>query len=67
MEIAQSFFDLHVDVSIIEGINDTATGGTTGPIDMGGRLKAVEIKYRLNFDNKNYVNIFERNSKHYKF
>jgi hypothetical protein len=59
MEIAQSFFDLNVDVSIIEGFNETTKGGTTGPIDMGGRLKAVEIKYRLNFDNKNYVSFYK--------
>jgi hypothetical protein len=55
MEIALKFFNnFDIKISILESVNDTP-GGTTGPIDIHGGLKSVIVKYRLDFDNSDYV------------
>jgi len=38
----------------MEAENDN-TGGTAGPIRLSSGLKSVVVKYRLDFDNKEYV------------
>jgi guanylate cyclase, other len=45
---------LDLKVQIIEAQNDVA-GGTAGPIDLASGFKSVVVKYRLDFDNKEYV------------
>jgi guanylate cyclase, other len=55
MEIALKFFNnFDIKISILESMNDTP-GGTTGPISLHGGLKTVIVKYRLDFDNSDYV------------
>lgn len=54
MEIARAFFDMSLAVRILESQNDIH-GGTAGPINMHSGLKEVVIKYRLDFDNREYV------------
>ena len=44
---------------MLDSENDVK-GGTTGPIQIEGGLKSVVVKYRLNFDNKDYVGIIRR-------
>lgn len=39
---------------MLESINDNP-GGTTGPISLSGGLKTVVVKYRLDFENADYV------------
>lgn len=41
-------------MKIIEAENDIK-GGTAGPIDLASGLKSVVVKYRLDFDNTEYV------------
>jgi hypothetical protein len=45
---------LDLKIKIIEAENDSA-GGTAGPINLDGGLKSVVVKYRLDFDNSEYV------------
>lgn len=54
MEIAKEIYNLELKVKIIEAQNDIA-GGTAGPIDLAAGLKSVVVKYRLDFDNRDYV------------
>jgi hypothetical protein len=54
LEIATEIYGLDLKVKIIDSENDNA-GGTAGPIDMAGGLKNVVVKYRLDFDNSEYV------------
>lgn len=53
-EIARSFYNLEIQIRILESRNDS-TGGTTGPIQFSGTSKSVFVKYRLDFDNRDYV------------
>lgn len=53
-EIAKSFFHMDIKVRILESQNDIQ-GGTIGPINMKGGLKEVTVKFRLDFDNREYV------------
>lgn len=57
MEIADALYGLKLKITIIDRQNDT-TGGTTGPITIQGGLKTVIVRYRLDFDNKDYVSLF---------
>lgn len=41
-------------MKILEAENDIK-GGTAGPIDLDSGLKSVVVKYRLDFDNSEYV------------
>lgn len=41
-------------MKILEAENDII-GGTAGPIDLASGLKSVVVKYRLDFDNSEYV------------
>lgn len=43
---------------ILESENDIK-GGTAGPIDLESGLKSVVVKYRLDFDNSEYVMNFK--------
>ncbi|XP_059611883.1 soluble guanylate cyclase 89Db-like isoform X2 [Phlebotomus argentipes] len=54
MEIADALYGLKLHITIIDRQNDT-TGGTTGPIAIQGGLKTVIVRYRLDFDNKDYM------------
>ena len=54
MEIANEIYGLDLKVKILEAENDNK-GGTAGPIDLAGGLKSVVVKYRLDFDNSEYV------------
>jgi hypothetical protein len=45
---------LDLKVKIIEAENNIM-GGTAGPIDLDSGLKSVVVKYRLDFDNSEYV------------
>lgn len=52
-EIATQFFNLsEITVTVLESRND-APKGTTGPIKLDA--KTVTVKYRLDFDNRDYV------------
>lgn len=52
-EIATLFYHLDtISVKVLESKNDTP-GGTTGPIQLDA--KTVVVKYRLDFDNRDYV------------
>lgn len=52
-EIATVFYNLEkIDVRVLESHNDTG-GGTTAPIQLDS--KTVVVKYRLDFDNTEYV------------
>lgn len=43
-------------MKIIEAENDAVSNhGTAGPIDLASGLKSVVVKYRLDFDNSEYV------------
>lgn len=59
MEIANDIFNLELKILVLDSENDVK-GGTTGPIQIEGGLKSVVVKYRLNFDNKDYVGIIRR-------
>lgn len=52
-EIATLFYQLdNISVRVLESKNDTP-GSTTGPIQLDA--KTVVVKYRLDFDNRDYV------------
>lgn len=53
-EIAKSFFQMNLQVRILESQNDIQ-GGTVGPMNLKGGLKEVTVKFRLDFDNREYV------------
>lgn len=53
-EIAETLYKLEVKIRVLESQNDTQ-GGTTGPININGGLKTVVVKYRLDFNNLDYV------------
>ena len=59
MEIAKDIFNLELKILVLDSENDVK-GGTAGPIQIEGGLKSVVVKYRLNFDNKDYVGIIRR-------
>lgn len=54
LEISKEIYGLDLKLSILESQNDIP-GGTTGPINIEGGLKSVVVKYRLDFDNSEYV------------
>lgn len=54
LEIANEIYGLDLKVRILEAENDI-NGGTTGPINLETGLKSVVVKYRLDFDNSEYV------------
>lgn len=56
VEIAQGLYGFDVKIRVLDSINDNP-GGTTGPISLtgGGGLKTVIVKYRLDFENADYV------------
>ena len=53
-EISRSFYDLDIKVTILESENDNGSGGTDGPIQLSNEQHVV-VKYRLDFDNADYV------------
>lgn len=56
LEIANEIYGLDLKVMIIEAENDLiANHGTAGAIDLASGLKTVVVKYRLDFDNTEYV------------
>lgn len=56
-EIATVFYNLEkITVRILESKNDNI-GSTTGPIALDA--KTVVVKYRLDFDNRDYVNLIK--------
>lgn len=57
LEIANEIYGLDLKVRILDAENDIK-GGTAGPIDLASGLKSVVVKYRLDFDNTEYVIIF---------
>lgn len=57
IEIAEGLYGFSVKIKVLESINDTA-GGTTGPISLDGGLKTVIVRYRLDFENVQYVSHF---------
>lgn len=58
LEIANEIYGLDLKVKILEAENDIK-GGTAGPIDLSSGLKSVVVKYRLDFDNSEYVIVTE--------
>ena len=56
MEIAKEIYNLDVKIRIVDSINDSI-GGTVGPIELSSKtgLKSVVVKFRLDFDNLEYV------------
>ncbi|XP_065083178.1 soluble guanylate cyclase 89Db-like [Ochlerotatus camptorhynchus] len=54
MEIAKQLYNMEVTIKVLESQNDVP-GGTAGPISIQGGLKTVIVKYRLDFDNKEYM------------
>lgn len=54
MEIAKQLYNMDITIKVLESQNDIP-GGTTGPISIQGGLKTVIVKYRLDFDNREYV------------
>lgn len=55
LEISKEIYNLDLKVRIIESEGDIK-GGTTCPVNMNSGLKNVVVKYRLDFDNVEYVN-----------
>lgn len=55
LEIANEIYNLELKVRILDGVNEQASGGTAGPIDLASGLKSVVVKFRLDFDNREYV------------
>lgn len=53
-EVAREFYNLTVKAYVIESQNDIA-GGTTGPIKLSDVPLTVIVKYRLDFDNREYM------------
>jgi hypothetical protein len=62
LEIATEIYNLDLKVKIVDAVNDSA-GGTAGPIELTSKtgLKSVVVKYRLDFDNTEYVMKEQRN------
>lgn len=56
LEIAKQLYGMDVSIKVLESQNDTP-GGTSGPIAPQGGLKTVIVKYRLDFDNREYVRV----------
>lgn len=56
IEIAKEFYNLPLDVKVIDSQNDVA-GGIVGPVNLHGGLNEVIVKYRLSFDNREYVSV----------
>lgn len=58
MEIAKTIYNIsNLKITVLESENDVP-GGTTGPIKLGeSDLQQVVVKYRLDFDNKEYVSL----------
>lgn len=55
MEIAKTIYGIeNLRLKVLESENDVP-GGTIGPISLGTDLQQVVVKYRLDFDNKEYV------------
>lgn len=54
LEIAKQFYDSDLKVRVLESQNDTP-GGVTGPANLNGGLNEVMVKFRLDFDNREYV------------
>ncbi|EDS41407.1 guanylyl cyclase receptor [Culex quinquefasciatus] len=54
MEIAKQLYNMDITIKVLESQNDIP-GGTTGPISIQGGLKTVIVKYRLDFDNREYM------------
>uniref|UniRef100_A0A8D8ESK9 Soluble guanylate cyclase 89Db n=1 Tax=Culex pipiens TaxID=7175 RepID=A0A8D8ESK9_CULPI len=54
MEIAKQLYNMDITIKVLESQNDVP-GGTTGPISIQGGLKTVIVKYRLDFDNREYM------------
>uniref|UniRef100_A0A182W3L6 guanylate cyclase n=1 Tax=Anopheles minimus TaxID=112268 RepID=A0A182W3L6_9DIPT len=54
LEIAKQLYGMDVSIKVLESQNDTP-GGTSGPISIQGGLKTVIVKYRLDFDNREYM------------
>ncbi|XP_017139743.1 soluble guanylate cyclase 89Da [Drosophila miranda] len=53
-EVAQEFYGLQIKAYVIESQNDIS-GGTAGPIKMTEGPLTVIVKYRLDFDNSEYM------------
>ncbi|XP_055617436.1 soluble guanylate cyclase 89Db-like isoform X1 [Toxorhynchites rutilus septentrionalis] len=54
MEIAKQLYNMDLTIKVLESQNDVP-GGTAGPISIQGGLKTVIVKYRLDFDNREYM------------
>ncbi|XP_070493703.1 soluble guanylate cyclase 89Da-like isoform X2 [Chironomus tepperi] len=56
LEIAKEIYNLDVKIRIVDSINDSI-GGTVGPIELSSKtgLKSVVVKFRLDFDNHEYM------------
>ncbi|XP_058062211.1 soluble guanylate cyclase 89Db-like [Anopheles bellator] len=54
LEIAKQLYGMDVSIKVLESQNDNP-GGTSGPISIQGGLKTVIVKYRLDFDNRDYM------------
>ena len=56
LEIAKEIYNLDVKIRVVDSINDSI-GGTVGPIELSSKtgLKSVVVKFRLDFDNLEYV------------
>lgn len=68
MEIAKEIYNSDLKVRVVDSINDSA-GGTAGPIELSSKsaLKSVVVKFRLDFDNAEYVMQTKNYSKFYLF
>ncbi|GBP93318.1 Soluble guanylate cyclase 89Da [Eumeta japonica] len=53
-EVAHEFYNLNIKAYVIESQNDIA-GGTSGPIRLSNMPLTVMVKYRLDFDNREYM------------
>ena len=53
-EVAQEFYGLSIKAYVIESQNDIH-GGTTGPIRLTNAPLTVIVKYRIDFDNREYM------------
>ncbi|TMW51854.1 hypothetical protein DOY81_003099 [Sarcophaga bullata] len=53
-EVAEEFYNLKIKAYVIESQNDIS-GGTTGPIKLSDVPLTVIVKYRLDFDNHEYM------------
>ncbi|XP_037942629.1 soluble guanylate cyclase 89Da-like [Teleopsis dalmanni] len=54
VEVAKEFYNLDIKAYVIESQNDIC-GGTTGPIHLSDQPLTVIVKYRLDFDNHDYM------------